>query len=156
MAINSTIDNHSKMDFPLANWTKDSVFAHSLTLVGRFLFSLIFIISSFSHFSSATALYAANQGVPFSQFLVPFSGMLALIGGLSILFGFHARFGAFCIILFLVPVTLTMHNFWTLIDAGQIQIQRAMFMKNLSMLGGALIIFNFGAGPFSIDERPKS
>lgn len=156
MATNSSVGFQSKIDFPLASWTKDSAFAHSLVLVGRFLFSLIFIISSFAHFSSTTIAYAATQGVPFSPLLVPFSGILALLGGLSILFGFHARLGAIFIILFLVPVTLTMHNFWAISDVGQAQIQQIMFMKNLSMLGGALFIFNFGAGPLSFDERKKS
>ncbi len=113
-------------------------------------------MSSFGHFSSGTIAYAANQGVSFSQVLVPFSGLLALLGGLSILLGFHARLGALCIILFLVPVTLMMHNFWAISDAAQAQIQQIMFMKNLSMLGGALLIFNFGAGPVSFDERSKT
>jgi len=156
VTINTTTGYQSKMDFPLANWTNKSALAHATVLLGRSLFSLIFIISSFAHFSSDTISYAANQGVPFSQVLVPLSGVLAFIGGLSILLGFHARIGALCIILFLIPVTLMMHNFWAITDLAQAQIQQIMFMKNLSMLGGALLVFNFGAGPMSFDERSKT
>ena len=156
MTINSTASYQNKIDLPLGNWTKTSAWANSSVLIGRFLFSLIFIISSFAHFSSSTIAYAAKQGVPFSQVLVPLSGVLALLGGLSILLGFYARIGALFLILFLVPVTLVMHNFWAITDMGQAQIQQIMFMKNLAMLGGALLIFNFGAGPVSFDERAKS
>jgi putative oxidoreductase len=84
--------------------------------------------------------------------LVPLSGILILLGGLSIMLGYHARIGALFIILFLVPVTLIMHNFWAVSDPAQVQIQQAMFMKNL---GGALLIFNFGAGPVSFDEKKR-
>ena len=52
---------------------------------------------------------------------------------------------------FLIPVTLVMHNFWGVADSATQQIQRAMFMKNLTMLGGALLITYFGAGPLSLD-----
>jgi putative oxidoreductase len=79
--------------------------------------------------------------------------VLALAGGLSVLFGYKARIGAWLLVLFLVPVTLMMHAFWTVPDAGIARIQEAMFMKNLSMLGAALMITYMGAGPVSIDER---
>lgn len=153
MAINSTTGYQAKIDAPLKNWPKEKTWTNSLVLVGRFFFSLIFIISSFGHFSSATIQYAANQGVALPHILVPISGLIALLGGLSILFGYHARLGAFLIIVFLVPVTLTMHNFWSFTDPGQAQLQQIMFLKNLSMLGGALLIYHFGAGPMSLDRK---
>jgi len=56
-------------------------------------------------------------------------------------------------VLFLIPVTLMMHKFWTIPDPMLAQIQMVMFMKNVSMLGGALLITQFGAGPFSLDAR---
>jgi putative oxidoreductase len=52
-----------------------------------------------------------------------------------------------------VPVTFMMHKFWTVQDPMMAQIQMIMFMKNISMLGGALLISQFGAGPFSLDAR---
>jgi putative oxidoreductase len=85
--------------------------------------------------------------------LVPLAGILAFVGGLSILLGYHARIGAWILVLFLVPVSLMMHNFWAVTDPMMAQMQRAMFLKNLSMLGGALLIAHFGAGPLSLDAR---
>jgi putative oxidoreductase len=153
MTIHLTADFQKKIEFPLMNWTKTSALGHASVLLGRCLFSFVFIISSLAHFSSQTINYAANQGVPMASLLVPLSGVLALLGGLSILLGYHARIGAFFIILFLVPVTLTMHNFWAITDPAQAQIQQIMFMKNLSMLGGAILVFNFGAVPVSFDKK---
>jgi len=85
--------------------------------------------------------------------LVPLSGVLALAGGISVALGYKTRWGAWALMGFLIPVTLWMHAYWTLSDPAAIHIQNAMFSKNLSMLGAALLISQFGAGPFSIDER---
>ena len=120
-------------------------------LAGRQLFSIIFIIASTGHFSRQTIESAARHGVPMAALLVPVSGVIALMGGLSVLVGFQARLGAWLLVLFLVPVTLVMHNFWAAPDAMTFQIEQAMFMKNLTMLGGALLITYFGAGPLSLD-----
>jgi putative oxidoreductase len=102
-----------------------------------------------------TIAYAASQGVPLASIAVPFSGLLALAGGLSILLGYRARIGAWLIVLFLVGVTPMLHNFWTVTDPMMYQMQMVMFMKNVSMLGGALVISQLGSGPWSLDSRRK-
>jgi putative oxidoreductase len=122
-------------------------------LVGRILYSAIFITALVGHFSPMTIGYAAQSGVPLPGLLVPLSGVIAGVGGLSILLGYRAKIGAWLIVLFLVPVTVMMHNFWAVADPMMAQMQQAMFMKNLSMLGGALLIAYFGAGPLSLDAR---
>jgi putative oxidoreductase len=121
-------------------------------LAGRVLFSLIFVVAGFSHFSKQTIAYAASQGVPLASIAVPLSGIIAVAGGLSILLGYRAKIGAWLIALFLVGVT-PLHNFWAVHDPMLAQMQMAMFMKNISMLGGALLISQFGAGPLSLDSR---
>jgi putative oxidoreductase len=84
---------------------------------------------------------------------VPLSGVMAIAGGLSILLGYRAKLGAWLIVLFLIPVTLMMHKFWTVQDPMMAQVQMILFMKNVAMLGGALLISQFGAGSFSLDAR---
>jgi putative oxidoreductase len=130
-----------------------SLSQEAVVLLGRVLFSLIFWLSGPNHFAKQTIAYAASQGLPFASILVPFSGVLALAGGLSILLGYRAKLGAWLIALFLVPVTLTMHRFWGVTDPVMGKIQLVMFMKNVSMLGAALLISQFGAGPLSLDAR---
>jgi putative oxidoreductase len=123
--------------------------------LGRLFFALIFLMSTPGHFTSKTIGYAASHGVPMASILVPISGLIALAGGLSILLGYKARWGAWLIVLFLVPVTLSMHNFWTVTDPMAAQMQQIMFMKNLSILGGALLISYSGSGPLSLDDWLK-
>ncbi len=125
----------------------------AVVVLGRFFFALIFLMSGPLHFSKQEVAYAAAQGVPLASILVPFSGVLAFAGGLSILLGYRAKLGAWLLVLFLVPVTLMMHNFWAVHDPMMAQIQMAFFMKNVAMLGGVLLISQLGAGPFSLDAR---
>jgi len=123
-----------------------------VAFLGRLLFALIFLMSGFTHFSKQTIGFAASQGVPLASFVVPAAGLLALFGGLSILLGYRAKLGAWLIVIFLIGVT-PMHKFWGIADPMMQQMQMVMFMKNLTMLGGALLITQFGSGPWSLDSR---
>jgi len=125
----------------------------ALVLLGRFFYALIFLMAATAHFSKNTIAHAASQGVPLASLAVPLSGIIALAGGMSILLGYRAKTGAWLIVLFLVPVTLMMHKFWTVHDPLMAQTQMVMFMKNVALLGAALLITQFGSGPLSLDAR---
>jgi putative oxidoreductase len=120
---------------------------------GRILFALIFITAAPRHFTHEGIQHAAEIGVPLAGLLVPISGVMALAGGLSVAAGYKARWGAWLLVGFLVPVTMMMHAYWKLHDPAVIHVQQAMFAKNLSMLGAALLITRFGAGEISMDGR---
>jgi putative oxidoreductase len=124
-----------------------------LVLIGRVLFSLIFITAAPRHFTHEGIQHAADLGVPLATLLVPVSGLMAIAGGLSVAAGYKARWGAWLLVAFLLPVTLTMHAYWRVHDPVQIHVQQAMFAKNMSMLGAALLVAQFGAGPASVDAR---
>ena len=130
-----------------------SITQGGVVLLGRFFFALIFLMAGANHFSKQTIGYAVSAGVPLASIAVPLSGVLSIAGGLSILLGYRAKLGGWLIVLFLVPVTLMMHKFWLVQDPIMAQIQMILFMKNVAMLGGALLISQFGAGPFSLDAR---
>ena len=135
-----------------SQWQEFNVkYSNLVSLFGRQLFSIIFILSSASHFKPPTVEYAAQHGVPLASLLVPLSGIVALVGGLSVLLGYQTRFGAWLLTLFLIPVTLMMHNFWAAPDATAFQVERALFLRNVALLGGALLIGYFGGGPLSLD-----
>lgn len=118
----------------------------SILIVGRLFFGAIFLMTGLNHFQSGAIQYAAQAGVPFAPFLVPASGVLAALGAASLLTGYRARLGAWAIVAFLVPVTLTMHAFWAVPDPMMRQMQMAMFLKNVSMLGAALVFTQIGVG----------
>ena len=134
-----------------AHTTADA--ARYLVPVGRLFFATIFLLTLPGHFAPESIAYAAQKGVPLASLAVPASGVLAFAGGLSVLLGYRAKLGAWLLVLFLLPVTLTLHDFWTVTDPMAAQMEQAMFMKNVSMLGAALLIAYFGAGPLSLDER---
>ena len=127
-----------------------------VVLVGRVCYSFLFLMTPLGHFSAAYIGMAAQQGVPAAGLLVPLSGIIATLGGLSIVLGYKAKIGAWLIVLFLVPVSLAMHNFWAVTDPMMHAVQMALFMKNVSMLGAALLISYFGSGPLSLDARGPS
>jgi putative oxidoreductase len=145
MATASTTDTHGVRAGSVSN----SV----LVPVGRLFFALIFMMAAPGDFAKQTIGYAASQGAPLPSIGVPLMGLISLLGGLSILLGYHARIGAWLIVAFLLLVTPIMHKFWGIADPIAAQTQMINFMKNLSMLGGALLITQFGAGPWSLDAR---
>ena len=124
-----------------------------MMLIGRLLFAQIFILSSFNHFKSSTIESLASK-VPYAEILIPLSGAMALLGGISIVLGYKAKFGGFLIALFLIPVTVLMHDFWNAAPTAY-GMQLVNFEKNLAMLGGAIFLMYFGAGPLSLDARHR-
>jgi putative oxidoreductase len=124
-----------------------------VVLAGRICFTAMFIFAAPGHFTARDVAYASQAGVPAAALLVPLSGLIALVGGLSIALGYKAKLGALLLVVFLIPVTVAMHPFWAVTDPMMGQMQLAMFLKNLSMLGGALVIAYFGSGPLSLDAR---
>lgn len=132
-----------------AAWTR------YLVPLGRVAFAGSHVWFAPLNFSAMGIAWAAQQGVPFPGLLVPLAGLLSLAGGLSVILGYRARLGAWLLVLFLVPVTLTMHNFWAVKDPMMAQMQEGFFIANLSRIGAALFIAYFGAGPLSLDARGR-
>ena len=112
-----------------------------LFLAGRVLFGGFFVISGSRHFIRLSALtpYAASKGVPFTQVGILGSGLLAVLGGLSVMLGAWPHWGVILLVAFLVPVSLMMHNFWADPDAQSRQSNQVHFMKNVALLGAALM-----------------
>jgi len=147
--MSSSADTYGNTVAPAAAYVGASAW---IILLGRLLFSFIFLTAAIGHFSSAEIGFAAQQGVPMANIIVPASGIIAGLGALSILLGFRARIGAWLIVIFLIPVTFKMHNFWAVTDPMMRQMQLAHFFKNVAMLGAALLITQFGSGPLSLDS----
>jgi putative oxidoreductase len=99
-----------------------------------------------------TAGYMASKGMPLVPLFLLGAIVFELVGGLSVLLGFKARKGALMLIVFMIPATLIFHNFWVA-EGMERQIQMIMFMKNLTMIGGLVLILGFGSGPLSLDRK---
>jgi putative oxidoreductase len=121
----------------------------SIPLAARILISTIFIVAAINKAMnpSGTENYIAAAGIPAAGVLSVLVIMIEIFGGLSILLGFKAKWGAMALFMFLIPVTLIFHTEFT--D----QIQSIMLLKNLAMMGGLLMVANYGSGPYSLDEH---
>lgn len=113
-------------------------------VVGRFLFALIFVASGVTaHLIGRREAveYARAYNAPAPEVMVPVSGVAIIVGGLSIAFGVLADVGALIVGAFVLLIAPIMHAFWKEQDPQQQQNQMAHFMKNMAMLGGALVLF---------------
>lgn len=124
-----------------------------ISLVGRILLSAIFIISGLSKISNfgATRDVLVAHNVPIAGLFVFLSLVVEIAGGLCILLGLQARISALLLCVYLIPVTLIMHNFWGY-TGPEHQMQLVNFLKNISIMGGLAQIAAMGAGPISIDQ----
>ena len=122
--------------------------------LGRVLLALIFLMSGINKLFNwdGTAGYMASQGMPMVTLFLIGAVVLEIVGSLSVIVGYKARWGALALIVFTLPATFIFHAYWA-VDPAQMQIQQIMFMKNLAMVGGLLLIMANGAGPLSLDAK---
>jgi len=112
-------------------------------IVGRVLFSLLFISSGVAHLTKLQAMtgYAQYKKVPAAKLSVIVTGLMLIIGGLYVALGIYADLGALLLTIFLLLSAFKMHDFWNVTDAQAKQSEMTNFMKNLALAGASLIIF---------------
>ena len=125
-----------------------------LALVGRILLALMFVLAGFSKIGgfAGTTGYIASVGLPAASLLAALTIVLEVGGGLAIMFGFFTRWAALALAAFTLLASFIFHAYWSL-PADQQMMQQLMFMKNISITGGLLVLAAFGAGAISIDAK---
>jgi len=126
-----------------------------LYLLGRLIVGVYYIYNGLHHFIGYSGMvqYAKMKSVPYAEIAVPAAGALLLIGGLSLLLGYHPEIGVLAIAVFLVPVSYKIHNFWA--EAGQQRMgDMVNFLKNAALLGSALMFLGIRRPwPLSLDKK---
>ena len=117
-------------------------------LIGRILFAMIFIGSGIGPFTQRNAMvgYARSRSAPWPTFSVPFTGLMSLVGGLTIALGWHRFIGAGLLVIFMLWTSYYIHHFWTDTDPMARMNERVHFQKNLALAGGALLIAYYSGG----------
>jgi putative oxidoreductase len=112
-------------------------------LLGRLLFVYLFVESGLMNLRRKPQQVdqAAARDVPEPGVAVPAAGLLAVLGGISVALGLYGDVGALMIAAFLIGVTPVMHAYWRETEAAKRKAQRINFMKNVGLLGGALVLF---------------
>jgi len=113
-----------------------------LFVLGRIVYGGFFLLSGLNQFHSLATLSddARRKGVPAPQVAVMAAGAINLLGGISVLLGAYPTIGLACIVLFLVPAALFMHNFWSTTDPIAKKDNQVNFGKNLAITGATLML----------------
>ena len=114
-----------------------------IMIIGRVLFALVFLASGLNHLTKAKAMvgYAQFKKVPMPAASIYVSGLLMLLGGLSVVLGIYADLGAIVLAALLLVMAVKMHDFWAQTDPQAKQGETASFFKNVSMAGASLFMF---------------
>ena len=112
-------------------------------IIGRVLFALVFVASGLNHLTKAKSMegYAQFKKVPMPMPSIYLSGLLMVLGALSVVLGIYADLGSLVLAVLLILMAVKMHDFWTQTDPQAKQGETASFFKNVSMAGAALFIF---------------
>lgn len=148
----NVLHGHGEFDSPATLTGLEEMANTGLTIIGRFLFSAIFVMGGVEHFVHYQQMvaYALSNQVPAAEVLVPLTGAMILLGGLSMLLGIYARLGAWLLVVFLIPTAFLMHHFWDITDPVMAAMQMANFMKNIALAGAALLFTRLGSGSASL------
>jgi uncharacterized membrane protein YphA (DoxX/SURF4 family) len=113
-------------------------------LIARIVLGLYYLYSASNHFFKVKMMagYTTSKGVPAPEVFVIVTGILLLIGGASILTGYKPTIGIIALVIFFIPVTFLMHNFWTLSDQMMKMVEMVNFLKNIALLASAVMLLS--------------
>jgi putative oxidoreductase len=123
-----------------------------LDLLGRIFISIIFLFEAYDsirYFKETKAQMTANGLIWQQDFLLVSAVFLLILGGTLVLLGYRATFGSLLLLLYWVPVTIIAHDFWNR-PPEELRLESIIFMKNLAITGGLLIILVNGSGRYSV------
>lgn len=117
------------------------------TLAARILLSLLFIVAGYGKLQDVAGFtgYMTSGGVP--AFLAWPTIALEFLGGIAILIGLFTRPAALALAGFSLLSALLFH----LVPSDQMQM--TIFMKNIAIAGGLILLAVHGAGAYSADAR---
>ncbi len=129
-------------------------FQAQLSLAARVLMALLFLIAGFGKIGGfeGTVGYIASKGLPLPQLGAVIAVVVEFLGAIALIVGFQTRLVAFIMAVFTVAAGVFFHNYWAM-PAEQVYVNQIMFMKNLSIAGGLLMMSAFGAGALSMDAK---
>jgi putative oxidoreductase len=124
------------------------------SLIGRLVLAWFFLSQALTsaHHWHASVLMLAMYHVPSPQLMQALSFIVMVAGSLALIAGFNARVGALVLFVYIVAVSVVMHPYWKIADAGAQSADYDIFARNIAIAGGLLILVGAGPGPFSVDD----
>jgi putative oxidoreductase len=127
-------------------------------LIGRLAFGWFFL--------TQVAIYGGNwdstidlmtfRGVSGAAFILVLTLLLITMGAISLIFGYHARYGALILFTLTMIATVVLHDWWRITDnPAQRATEFELFACHLAIAGGLLMLIGMGPGPVAIDNRNR-
>lgn len=128
--------------------------ASTIALIGRVLLAAMFVLAGFDKIGGfeGTSGYIASVGLPFPEVLTALTIAVEIGAGLALIVGFQVRVAALLLAGFTLAASVLFHNFWAM-PAEQAYVQQLMFMKNVSVAGGLLMIVALGGGAWVVGRK---
>ena len=125
-----------------------------LILVARVLIGWIFVVGGWGKVTAVGGFTASleRRGIPAAGLLGYVGAYSEFLGGLTIIFGIATRYAALLIFLFVLVATLISHRFWEYSDPAAYRQQNTQFFKNVTIMGGTMLLFVTGSGRMSVDR----
>ena len=127
---------------------------NAMALVGRVLLALMFLLSGIGKIGGfeGTVGYISSVGLPLPSVLAAGALVLEIVAGIALIIGYKTRWAALTLALFTLVAAFLFHNYWAM-PAGQQMMQQIIFLKNLAVTGGLLMLAMAGPGAWSVDRR---
>lgn len=127
---------------------------NELLLVSRILLTILFLIFGWSKLTdfSATVTYMAQTGAPAPTVSAIIAIVMEFGVGLAIVVGFYVRPLGILLALYTLGTAIIGHHYWNMTGIAQYE-NMINFYKNISIIGGLLVISLSGPGKYSLDRR---
>ena len=123
-------------------------------LIGRVLLAFMFVYAGFGKIGGfeGTEGYIASKNLPLPAVATVIAIVVEFVGGLMLAVGWKARWAALAVAVFTLFASILFHNFWAMTDAAAVGVNQLLFMKNIAVIGGLLMVVAFGPGRYSLDR----
>ncbi len=121
-------------------------------LLGRIFLSTIFIFEAIDStlYFGKTQQIMTQHGLTWNQDMLLYGAIFLLyLGGILVLLGYRSTLGAILLLIYWVPVTFIVHDFWNS-PKEDLRLDSILFMKNMAIIGGLLMLVGKGSGRYSM------
>ncbi len=127
---------------------------NAMALFGRVLLALVFLLSGIGKLRGfdGTVAYISSVGLPLPSVLAALALALEIVAGVALILGYRTRWAALALAAFTLVAAFLFHNFWSMPEQAQVM-QQIMFLKNLAIAGGLLMVAAYGPGAWGVDRR---
>jgi putative oxidoreductase len=126
-------------------------------LIGRLAIAWFFLSEAWAilHSWDGTVTLMQMKHIELAPPLLVLALAVMILGGVSVAIGYHTQAGAVILFGFTVIVSLLMHDYWKLSQDADRVADYAIFVRNMAIAGGLLLLVGIGPGSFAIDNAGK-